>query len=300
MRILSGSSIDEEELKRLLTCSDSRIALFQEFKYMPEEAVKTEVYLAILCTNGIASICLNNQTYHAEKDTFICCHPNMILERSMFSADFEFKGMVLTKEFVREFELYLEDGWNFLVAMDKCPVIRFTTKESKVFISYWNLLYQKLSGERVKHHKEVITSLLMALIYELRDSTERILSTDVGHYRSSDKLFKRFMELLTSTYPKHRDVRYYAGQLCVTPKYLSAVCKQTVGNTASDIISKYVVNDLKYLLRQHDLTIKEVATKLGFDNLSFFGKYVRRNLGISAKEYRMGRMDQDRDEVTQE
>lgn len=291
LKIFSGDDKVESELWKILSCSDNRIGLIQviqEINFLPDYAIKTEAYLAILCTDGLANVCINNQNYRVEKGSFIFCHPNMILESSMFSADFQFKGMVFTSEFVKEFEVYLDDGWNFLVYIDRNPVSQFNDHECEVFQSYWNLLYVKLSGDRLKHHKEVITSLLMALVYELRDSTERYPSNDEPRYRSSDKLFKRFMELLTSSFPKRRDVGYYAEQLCVTPKYLSAVCKNTVGDTASEIITKYVVTDIKYLLRQRDLTIKEVAMKLGFDNISFFGKYTRRNLGMSPKAYRMG------------
>ena len=34
------------------------------------------------------------------------------------------------------------------------------------------------------------------------------------------------------------------------------------------------------------LAIKEIAVKLGFCNLSFFGKYVRKHLGLSPNHYR--------------
>ncbi|MBO7044799.1 MAG: AraC family transcriptional regulator, partial [Prevotella sp.] len=41
-----------------------------------------------------------------------------------------------------------------------------------------------------------------------------------------------------------------------------------------------------YYLLNSNLTIKEIAMKLGFCNLSFFGKYVRENFGVSPSEYR--------------
>ncbi|MBD9299645.1 MAG: AraC family transcriptional regulator [Prevotella sp.] len=31
---------------------------------------------------------------------------------------------------------------------------------------------------------------------------------------------------------------------------------------------------------------KEIAAETGFDNLSFFGKYVKRELGMSPRDYR--------------
>jgi AraC-like DNA-binding protein len=51
-------------------------------------------------------------------------------------------------------------------------------------------------------------------------------------------------------------------------------------------INEYVMEDIRYYLKETPLTIKEISTTLGFPNLSFFGKYTKRNLGMSPKEYR--------------
>lgn len=82
----------------------------------------------------------------------------------------------------------------------------------------------------------------------------------------------------------------YADRLCITPKYLSAVCKATTGKTASDIINRYVVEDIRRLLKQPGKSIKEIANELDFPNLSFFGKYVKKHLGTSPTQYRNANM----------
>ena len=86
--------------------------------------------------------------------------------------------------------------------------------------------------------------------------------------------------------PRHRDVGYYASRLCITPKYLSVVCRKMVGKPASDILNGMTVEYIKTQLRSTDKTVKEIAAEAGFDNLSFFGKYVRRELGMSPRDYR--------------
>ena len=42
----------------------------------------------------------------------------------------------------------------------------------------------------------------------------------------------------------------------------------------------------KELLSTTDMSIKEIANKLNFSSISFFGKYVRKKLGMSPKHYR--------------
>ena len=54
-------------------------------------------------------------------------------------------------------------------------------------------------------------------------------------------------------------IGFYANQLYVTPKYLSAVCKEVSGQTASELITQYMVKDILYLLRNSQKSIKEIA-----------------------------------------
>ena len=92
---------------------------------------------------------------------------------------------------------------------------------------------------------------------------------------------------MSSSYPKERMIGFYANQLYVTPKYLSAVCKEVSGQTASELITQYMVKDILYLLYKFlRRKIKEIANELNFPNLSFFGKYVKQHLGMSPKQYR--------------
>jgi YesN/AraC family two-component response regulator len=84
----------------------------------------------------------------------------------------------------------------------------------------------------------------------------------------------------------NRSVKSYADELCVSPKYLTSVCRRHSDCTASELISTSIVSRIKQLLLYSDLSIKEVANEIGFDNLSFFGKYVRKHLGLSPNNYR--------------
>ena len=47
-----------------------------------------------------------------------------------------------------------------------------------------------------------------------------------------------------------------------------------------------ITMDAKAQLRSTDLTVKEIAFSLGFNNLSFFNKYFRQHTGMTPQEYR--------------
>ena len=88
---------------------------------------------------------------------------------------------------------------------------------------------------------------------------------------------------------KRRPITYYAGKLAITPKYLTMLCLKFSNKTASDWIVQYTIEDIRFYLRNSNLSIKEISAKLGFANMSHFGSYVRKNLGASPSDFRHGK-----------
>ena len=110
------------------------------------------------------------------------------------------------------------------------------------------------------------------ILHEL-DTWNPLEENSVDHEKhdtsQKDRLFQRFITLLSHPTNTEREVRAYAEQLLVTPKYLSAVCKEKSGRTAMDWITESTVAHIKYYLLQTDLTVKEIAFKLDFPDVSF-------------------------------
>lgn len=49
-----------------------------------------------------------------------------------------------------------------------------------------------------------------------------------------------------------------------------------------------MVMEAKVLLKSSTLTVQQIAHELNFPSQSFFGKYFKRLVGLSPKEYREG------------
>ena len=99
------------------------------------------------------------------------------------------------------------------------------------------------------------------------------------------------MTLINRPDNTEREVKAYAEQMLVTPKYLSAVCKEKSGRTAMEWITEAMVRNIKYYLQQTNLTIKEIAFKMDFPDVSFFCKYTKKHLGKTPLEYRQSILD---------
>ena len=54
----------------------------------------------------------------------------------------------------------------------------------------------------------------------------------------------------------------------------------------NDWIDNYVTMEIRVMLRNSTMSIKEIAQELNFANQSFLGKYFKEHVGMSPKEYR--------------
>ncbi|MGM9713387.1 MAG: helix-turn-helix domain-containing protein [Prevotella sp.] len=168
------------------------------------------------------------------------------------------------------------------------PVIHLSPPALDVMARYNALVRAKAMHTGRRFMRETITYIICAIIYEMFADISLSAAGDTCPPKTGQRevLFKRFARILSEETVPPRRLSYYAARLCITPKYLSVICKQVTGKTAMAWINEYIVSKLRYHLEYTDLTVKEIANKYQFPSLSFFGKYVRRHLGCSPTEYR--------------
>ena len=102
--------------------------------------------------------------------------------------------------------------------IEKIPILSLNAEEAELFCQYYSLLRSKMLGTPCKHQKELIDSLIQAFLYEFHDALERFIKLKPPTFTSGENLFKEFISLLSSSYPKERMIGFYANQLYVTPK----------------------------------------------------------------------------------
>jgi AraC-like DNA-binding protein len=136
--------------------------------------------------------------------------------------------------------------------------------------------------------RELVKHLTLAFYYALTYQSH-ILSGEAQQSKQS-VLLDRFMNLVRENFRERRDVGFYADKLCLTPKYFSKIIKDNSGISASEWIDNYIILEAKALLKSTNMTIQQISDELNFPSQSFFGKYFKRVVGVSPKEYRESKM----------
>lgn len=246
---------------------------------------KTDRITVVACVEGRLQVEINERKYLINGQDILLCRPNVILSNLMISPDFRGRIICLSQKTIMECIHMDNNVWNRVFHIEENPVIH--VENGELFAIYGRLTSMRLKQEQRPYKKEIISSLIRASIYEMLAEMERYVDCSKSRtITQGDILFKRFMELISGMEVKSRSVSWYGERLCVTPKYLSTICKQVSGKTAYDWINQFVIMDIQHLLKYSEKSIKEISEYLDFPNISFFGKYVKSHLGYSPKEYR--------------
>ena len=134
--------------------------------------------------------------------------------------------------------------------------------------------------------QEMLEGLLDILFYALtRYRGEEI--PNIGNSTRGEQLFSQFYDLLLANYQKHHTVIWYAGQLHLTPKYLSLSIQRATGKTPNEWLTEILTEQAKRLLKsRRDMTIQQVAYELGFSENATFCYFFKNQTGMRPTEYR--------------
>lgn len=285
--MLNIGTLENDALREVAIYCDSHIALVENIHSVEyEKAVRSDAFIMTLCLEGSGTVYIDGTLHTVRANELLLFRPGIVIERGSISENNKYRCVVLSREYIRQMFLVSNSSWDVLQFLRDKPVLPLTEDEVLIFSKYYDLIRTKATLPRRHNHREVLDALVYAFVCEFRDTVERFVQIKPPVYSAGERLFKNFLEVLGSSFPKDRTVMSYADRLHITPKYLSSICKEFSGKTASDLIDESVLKDIRYMLERSDKSIKEIANELNFPNISFFGKYVKKHTGMSPKQYR--------------
>lgn len=272
--------------------TDGDLIIFDHMKELAKlYPLKPMTGLIALCTKGSANFVHTGRDVELHAGDVLLCPPNSWIDKFNASNDFECKVLSLSNNIMQVALHDRSNVWTQAIYINQLSVIHMSDVCKEEFNYYYSLIYSKIHNRNTAAHKEILQTLVKALLLEISVNIEQLLGQIAveGKKMSQGKLmFNKFMKLVSNNDVKRRPISYYADQLAITPKYLTMLCLKYSDKTASDWIIQYTTEDIRFYLKNTSLSIKEISAKLGFANMSHFGSYVRKHLGMSPSTFRHG------------
>jgi YesN/AraC family two-component response regulator len=284
---------NNEDLK--IGYSDNEIVIVDSIQQFAETCnAHVAMNAIVICTSGKAQAQMNGVQMEFRKNQVGIIPQNVMITDVMVSPDFNLRGIFLTNRILRSFLNEKISVWNDMMYIHRQHVVTMDEDETLFYTHFYDMLTLAVEkGKENPFHTEIIQSLLRSAILGLCGEmkwmlaqTDSKLSTLNDKQSTTQSHFQRFLDLLHTTDVKHRTVEAYANDLFISPKYLTTICKKNSGKTANEWITEHVIEDIRYYLKQTDLSVKQICNQLGFPNPSFFGKYVKDHFGMTPIEFR--------------
>ena len=257
-------------------------------------AYRTAFYSFFFIKHASGQLTLNQQAYEVAPGSVCCSHPGDVTAFDLRDVQ-ELYLLTFSESFLKQ---YTHPG-----IMEEFPFLQSEglpamALENERFTEF-ERLYEQISLVHLSAsplHKKQIGYLLLLILLKIKENLSNVHQLLRGQGRQTD-IVRSFKQMLRQHYQdlynglvEHAyHAREYADALGMHPNYLNQVIREKTGMPVSKWIIDKTIAESKLLLAYSNLSIKEIAFRLGFAEPSYFCRYFKRYTKTTAAEYRKTR-----------
>ncbi len=241
-------------------------------------------FFLICCVSGEAEVLRDTQPYHLQQNSEFILFPDTFFRIVTASADFQVRYCCASPFFFDEVSFQIPtalfDYISLSALYDNSP------EEVQILLHYLALLQDVYRDVTNIHRHEIAVMLLRSYLLKVHGKCRHLLDNVEKRNSSQDKIINQFWNLLTHHYREHRDVAWYANELCISTRYLSNIFAKKQNGSPKQLINDYVTLAIKIELQSSTLTIQQIADALNFSDQSSMGRFFKMQTSFSPRQYR--------------
>ncbi len=280
----NGFSPPEHPLFSILQCTHSQACSIGDREF-------TSDFYMIGFKKLVAGVILYGRTkYDHQSGSMMFFKPRQIIE--MKNLEMEEDGFLIFvhEDFLNGHSLHNDIKKYHFFDYEIHEALHLSPSEEKTI---WEL-YHKIGIEYSNNQDEYSRELILANVDTMLKYSQRYYKRQfINRAEISGKTVTRFNDeinkyvasgmLGTKGLPS---VQEMAERLHISAGYLTDVLKQESGKTALEHIHIYLIAEAKNRLIGEDRSVSEIAYALGFENLSYFSRLFKKEVGISPNTYK--------------
>ena len=269
----------------------SRLQERPQYTYL-QYPFRVDCYLAAYCVEGSVDCSVNLTDYHLTTGTLLLITPGNIIRITQpdeLDQNLRVTLICVSASYISNIGINPSKVLVEAVEVLRDPCIHLSDDEAEMLHKYVNLALD-ITKTNSQFVKESIGGLVSSVFYQfagfLANSKRREDMEKPVRTTRQRQMLEQFMKLAINDHAREHLVGYYADKMCVTPKYLSKIVKETSGRSVPDWLSELLILDAKNMLRHTDMTIKEISSRLNFPSQSFFFRFFKNHTGQTPTQYR--------------
>lgn len=253
---------------------------------------RPKYHLVIIVLEGTISLIINGEKFTFGSNTYINLPTWSDIYEIRYDKDFHAMATATDKSIVEDifrnrnpfpndFKFRIDHGLGGEI-IDR--------KDTQTLYHDISNMIDSLNNKEHRFAEEINYAYFYILLTDMADMIWRRYSegtpTHYSEMKRTDGILKEFANLLAEHVMEETGVGFYAEMLCISKQYLSLIVKEKTRVTIGTIIASMRAEVAARLLRDPELTIQQIAAQMSFSDQSSFGKFFRKQTGMSPGRYR--------------
>lgn len=260
-----------------------------EGSFKQAEIETLEIPLVMVCTKGSCILHIDEKSYPISNHFFHIMLPRAHVRFSDETNDFEIRYILFSLQVLQTITLRIKiDFFYFLrnlspLNLSNQPIL---WNNAIRFMDQCNYTYNVPNH---LYHEIMVQNLVQSMFFDIAHYAQQNKKIDIATARVSNfqnTIIEKFHLLIKENFQSHRNVSFYADKLCISPRYLSSLTQNEIKKNPKAIINGYLILEIKTILMGTNTPIEQISENFHFSNQSAFGRYFKKQVGVSPIEFR--------------
>lgn len=255
-----------------------------------EQGIILNFYKISLKTSFKGQLKYGHGFYDFEEGGMSFIAPGQLLRMQNEEADYSGMSLHIDPDFIRPYSLNSNikqyGFFNYSVA----EALYLSEKEKTTILNIYQFIQEELNERIDKFSQDVIISQIELLLnYANRFYDRQFITRKAINNTVLSQLELLLNDYFNSEKPQSNglpSVNFVAEELNLTPRYLSDLLRNLIGQNTQQFIHEKVIEKAKELIVKNNLTISEIAYLLGFEHPQSFTKLFKNKTNSTPIQYR--------------
>lgn len=245
--------------------------------------IHNNLFQIFIIEEGFVELSFNDQKYTIASKSFFTIPKNVL---HGFYANEGLKGWIISlSDMALERMLALDADIFFDI--DEIHIAKFDF-DNILFENLYQTMHKCISEfngnlPAKEFALEYLVGMLLIRLHRIPKDKQTVLKSLDNGYKI---YYRRFKQLIKENYSFATPIQFYSNNLSITSGHLNRICKTIAGKSPKSIIIDYFITEAKHLLTKYNLSISEIAFKLGFEDPGYFTRLFRQKTAMTPKQYR--------------
>lgn len=228
--------------------------------------------------------------YDFDEGSLLFTAPNQVIGGTEKYEDNEGYSLIIHPDFLQGYPLARKIRSYGFFSYNINEALHLSEREKASMLSIYEIIQEELDS-RIDDfsHEVIIAQIDLLLSYAKRFYKRQFLTRQIV----TSELLQQLEDLLNNYFDEEKPVRlgvptvqYLADQLHYTPNYISDMLRSLTGLNAQQHIHQKLIERSKELLSGTNMTISEVAYKLGFEHPQSFSRLFKIKTYLSPAQFK--------------